>query len=165
MVVGGSLSYATPILGLTLQASGHGLLEPHTWEFREWGVGGSLLVDPGAPGRGLALRVAPEWGRQGTSAAGLWGVPVMTALPAGGVRPADGRLSAELSYGFAGGTAYAGVSGAGDGGRTWRLGGRAEVWQSFELSLEGMRREPARVPTPGKHTLTISGTLRLPAGR
>ena len=160
VVVGGNLSYGAPGLGLTLLASGRGLLEPQTWRFREWGVGGSLLLDPGVPGRGLAVRVAPEWGGQGTSAAGLWGVPDMTALPGGDQLVASGRLSAELSYGFAGGASYAGMTAAGGGERTWRLGGRAQVTDSFELSLEGTRRELAHELNPDVYALTISGTYR-----
>jgi hypothetical protein len=145
---------------LTLMASGRGLLEPATWRFREWGFGGSLHLDPGEPGRGLAMQVAPEWGRQATSAAGLWGLTDMTVLPGGGLVRADGRLNAQLSYGFAGGAPYAAVSAAGDGERTWRLGGRAQLAESLELGLEAMRREPAHDSGPDEHTLTISGTYR-----
>ena len=50
-VPSGRVSYALPAWGLTLSA------------------GGALRFDPGAPGRGLALKVAPTWGVAGGGAA------------------------------------------------------------------------------------------------
>ena len=54
---GGSLSYSLPAWGLTLTAAGQGLLAHEQAGFREWGVAGTVLFDPGAPGRGIALRL------------------------------------------------------------------------------------------------------------
>ena len=62
LVLSGRVSYALPAWGLTLSAGGEGLLVHEEEGFREWGAGGSLRFDPGAPGRGLALSVAPSWG-------------------------------------------------------------------------------------------------------
>ena len=52
---GGSLSYSLPAWGLTLTAAGQGLLAHEQAGFREWGVAGTVLFDPGAPGRGERL--------------------------------------------------------------------------------------------------------------
>ena len=65
LVLSGRVSYALPAWGLTLSAGGEGLLVHEEEGFREWGAGGSLSFDPGAPGRGLALSVAPSWGVAG----------------------------------------------------------------------------------------------------
>ena len=71
LVVGGSLRDTVPDWGLTLAGTGHWLLLRETAEFNEWGAGGSLLLDPGAPGHGLALRVTPSWGTTTTGTANL----------------------------------------------------------------------------------------------
>ena len=54
--------------GLALSAGGEGLLVHEADGLREWGAGGALRFDPGAPGRGLALRVEPFWGVAGRGA-------------------------------------------------------------------------------------------------
>ena len=68
---------------------------------------------------------------------------------ASGGNAAPLRLEAELGYGFGayGGrgllTPYGGFSLAGAGARRYRIGGRFEAGPSFDLNLEGERREPA----------------------
>ena len=164
LVLGGSLSYALPAWGLTLSATGQGLLLHQTEGFREWSAGGSLRFAPGTAGRGLTLRVAPSWGHATTTGGqDLWSLPDASGLPAAhGSADAAGRLDAELGYGLdaPGGhgllTPYAGL--ALDGGqRTWRLGARLELQPSFNLSLAGTRRESAAAAP--EHTLTLRGTL------
>ena len=101
LVLGGSVSYGLPAWGLSLEASGQGLLRPESWRFSEWGAAGTLRLDPGVPGRGVALSVAPSWGgAAGGGAERLWQLPDAGALAAGGVPAASGRLDAELSYGL-----------------------------------------------------------------
>ena len=69
---GGSLSYSLPAWGLTLTAAGQGLLAHEQAGFREWGVAGTVLFDPGAPGRGIALRL---WTLADASAAAWASIP------------------------------------------------------------------------------------------
>ena len=150
LVVGGSLSYSLPAWGLTLTAAGQGLVVHEQAGFREWGVAGTVLFDPGAPGRGIALRVAPSWG---TAAAGggerLWSLADASALAATDRFHPAARLDAELSYGLdaPGGDGalipYAAVALAAGGERTWRLGSRLSIDPGFSLNLEGTRTEPA----------------------
>ena len=123
LVLSGRVSYALPAWGLTLSAGGEGLLVHQEEGFREWGAGGSLRFDPGAPGRGLALQVEPSWGVAGSGAGRLWALPDAASLAPAAAPPAPGaRLAAELSYGLdapgaAGAlTPYAGVTLAADGG-------------------------------------------------
>ena len=56
--VGGSLSYAVPTWGLTLEGSGQGLLLHETDGFSEWGAGGSLRFSPGPAGERTERRGA-----------------------------------------------------------------------------------------------------------
>ena len=163
LVVGGRLSYTLPTWGLTLEAGGEGILAHESEGFREWTVNGSLSVDPGAPGRGVAVRVAPSWGSAPTGVAGLWSAP---AAAGAGVVPAAApgvRVEAELRYGLDGpggqsvGAPYAGISQSVDGDRTWRLGARYGT-ASAKLNVEGSRRE--RADAPGAHTVEISASVR-----
>ena len=168
LVLGGSVSYGLPEWGLSLEASGQGLLRPESWRFSEWGAAGTLRLDPGVPGRGVALSVAPSWGgAAGGGAERLWQLPDAGALAAGGVpaAAAAGRLDAELSYGLEvpGGsgllTPYAGVDVADSGARTWRAGARVTVAPGLSLGLEGTRSEPSAA-VAAEHTFTLNGALR-----
>ena len=163
LVLSGRLSYALPAWGLTLSAFGEGLLVHEEDGLREWGAGGALRFDPGAPGRGLALSVAPSWGVAGSGAGRLWALPDAASLaPAAAQPPSGARLAAELSYGLdaPGGagavTPYAGVMLAADGGRTWRLGTRVRVDSALDLSLDVIRRQLAAA---AEHTLALSVAL------
>ena len=164
LVLSGRLSYVLPAWGLTLSAGGEGLLVHEEEGFREWGAGGSLHFDPGAPGRGLALSVAPTWGVAGSGAGRLWALPDAASLAPAAAQPSPGaRLAAELSYGLdapgaAGAlTPYAGVALAADGARTWRLGTRLRLDSGLAVSLEGTRAEP--VSAAARHTLAFAATL------
>ena len=161
LVLSGRVSYALPAWGLTLSAGGEGLLVHEEEGFREWGAGGSLHFDPGAPGRGLALSVAPSWGVAGSGAGRLWALPDAASLAPAAAQPAPGaRLAAELSYGLdAPGalTPYAGVALAADGARTWRLGTRLRLDSGLAVSLKGTRAEP--VSATARHTLALAATL------
>ena len=98
--MGGSLGYTVPAAGLSLAASGGGLLLHESGTFSEWGAGGSLRLTPGVAGRGVALRVEPTWGTAGGSAVRLWTAPGAARAGNAATVPA-GRLAAELSYGVA----------------------------------------------------------------
>ena len=159
LVVGGSVGYTLPAWGLTLAGYGQGLLVHEQDGFREWGAGGTLLLDPDPPGRGLALQVAPAWGTASSGAAGLWSLPHLALLAATGPIDATGSVDAELSYGLEAGAAgtltpYLGVAVAPGGDRSWRLGARLRLDPGVTLSLEGTHREHA------DHTLVLSGSLR-----
>ena len=145
LVLGGSLGYTLPAWGLTLTVGGRGLLLHESAAFREWGVGGSLQLDPGTPGRGAALRVAPSWGATGgMSAATLWALPDAARLAAHAADQSQpgARLTAELSFGLdAPGesgalTPYAGVTVAGGDTLTWR-------------ARQPLAHRPRHLPEPG----------------
>ena len=160
--LGGGLRYADPRLGLTLETRARGLLTHEDGGYQEWGLSGSVQVDPGRAGRGLMLRLASGWGRTASGTQALWDSQGVRGLaPQQGGAP-GGRFSAEWSYGlelpWQRGllTPYGGVEMAGRS-RRLRLGWRYEVAQWLTLSLDGERREtPLARP---QHGLTLRAAL------
>ena len=165
LVVGGSLDYRLPAAGLSLSARGQGLLVHRSAGFREWSAGGALRIDPGAPGRGLALSVAPSWGAATVGAQRLWTAPAATVPAPGAALPAGlRRIDAELSYGLALPgergvfTPYAGLARSAFEPAAWRVGARLAIGSAVGVSLSGSRRQPAGAGA--EHTLTLSAALR-----
>ena len=98
--------------------------------YEEWGASGSVRIDPGASGRGLALAVAPTWGSTSSGVERLWSLSDAGRVVGDREFEAGRRLDAEVAYGFgltgARGVVapYAGLSLADDGARTYRSGAR-----------------------------------------
>ena len=166
--VGGGVRYVYPAWGLTLAANGRVLITHQDLGYDEWGAGGSLRVDPGAPGRGLALDVNSSWGNAASGVARLWALPDASELAddrAVATTVTAGRLDAEIGYGLGAGdavvTPYAGFTLDEGGDRAYRLGSRLSLGPSFSLSLEADRRERVGVegvaPDMG---VTLNGTVR-----
>ena len=151
--LGGRVQYADPALGLTIEAAVRGLLAHEDSDYEEWGASGSLRLDPGAMGQGLALTLAPAWGATASGVDGLWSRQTTAGLAPQGNRAAPvGRLNAEVGYGFAPFdtgllTPYAGTVLSDGADRTYRVGGRLQMsgrgTTGLTLSLEGRRQEPA----------------------
>ena len=147
--LGGGLRYADPALGLTVEATARALLAHEAGGYEEWGLSGSLQLDPGRLGRGLSLRLASGWGLTDSSTETLWQQQTASGLARGPGQTPQGRIKAEWAYGldvprtrglF---TPYGSVEMAGGGGRTLALGWRFELGQSLSLRLTGERRETA----------------------
>ena len=161
--LGGGLRYADPVRGLTVEATARALLAHEAGGYEEWGMGGSLQLDPGRLGRGLSLRLASGWGLTDSSTETLWQQQTTAGLTQGPGQTPGGRIRAEWAYGldvprtrglF---TPYGSVEMAGGGGRTLALGWRFELGQSLSLSLAGERRE-ALHSTP-EHALMLQTAL------
>ena len=138
--VGGQIRYADPERGLTVELGGRGLLGGG--DYREWGVRGTVQVDPGADGLGLSLRVRPSWGAPESGIAAMWQPEAgWMATEAG----APARLDTELGYGLrawkgrAVVTPVAGFTGSDGGEETWRVGVRLLSRGGIEASLTGER--------------------------
>ena len=164
--IGGSLRYRDPAVGLTIEGNGRVLAGQS--DYREWGLGGSLRLDPGAEGRGLSFSLAPAWGETSSGVERLWDQDV--AKLASDDRAANDnvpqmRLDSELGYGFGalGGhgllTPYGGFSLAGEGSQRYRIGSRFEIGSSLSLSLEGERLEPAN-DAAAEHGVMLRGQMR-----
>ncbi len=164
--IGGGLGYRDPATGLTIEGNGR-VLTGQGGDYREWGLGGSLRLDPGADGRGMSLSVAPVYGDVSSGVARLWDQDVAELAAndraAGDSRP-QGRLEAELGYGLSalGGhgllTPYGGFSLVGEGAQSYRLGSRLEIGPAFNLGLEGARWESAG-DTGADHGVMLRGNL------
>ena len=162
--LGGGLHYTDPVLGLTVETRARALLAHEDGSYEEWGVGGSLQLDPGRLGRGLSLRLASGWGARASAADALWQRQDTAGLAQRpGLTTPRGRIKAEWGYGldvpWTHGllTPYGSVELAGGGSRTTRLGWRFELGRSLSLSLAGERRETA-LARP-EHGLMLRTTL------
>ena len=164
--IGGSLRYRDPAAGLTIEGNGRVLAGQS--DYREWGLGGSLRLDPGAEGRGLSFSLFPTWGEISSGVDRLWDQDVAELASDDGAandNVPQMRLDSELGYGFGalGGhgllTPYGGFSLAGEGSQRYRIGGRFEIGSSLNLSLEGERREPAN-DAAADHAVMLRGQMR-----
>ena len=142
--VGGSLGYTHVQRGVALQATARRLLVHQASGYEEWGVGGSLNLDPGALGRGPSLRMHSSWGSAGSGMDRLWSQRGAADLARSAQAAEAGLFDAELGYGLAalGGllTPYARVA-SGQDTHTYGVGGRLRVAQSLRVDLVAERRE------------------------
>ena len=158
--VGGSVRYAAPIRGLTIVVRVRGLLAHEERDFEEWGVSGSVRLDPGADGRGLSMRLGSAWGAASGDAESLWAQRVAGGLERGDFEP--GRsFDAEVAYGLEAlrglVTPYTGLS-LSENGETWSVGGRWKLSEHLSMSLEGKRRENTDDGKPA-HGLFLRGVM------
>ena len=161
--LGGGLHYTDPVLGLTVETRARALLAHEDGGYEEWGLSGSLQLDPGRLGRGLSLRLDSGWGATESGADALWQRQDTAGLAQGpGLATPQGRIKAEWGYGldvpWTHGllTPYGSVELTG-GSRTTRLGWRFKLGQSLSLSLAGERRETAHARP--EHGLMLRTTL------
>ena len=148
--LGGGVRFADAARGLTMEASARTLLVHKASSFREWGAGGSLLVDPGAAGQGLSLGLRSSVGPTASGVERLWSqrdLPTV-AGPRQGRMGERGRLEAELRYGLrvpgsrARLSPYGALSQA-NGVRAYGLGSRVILGRFLSVSLEASRYEHA----------------------
>lgn len=101
MEIGGGVTFVSPDRGMTIRVHGRTLVVHEQDEYGEWGLGGSLSVNPGGGGHGLSLVVRPSWGGVATSAARLWALGATAMAPGGRARGAGRRgVDAEIGYGI-----------------------------------------------------------------
>ena len=162
MELGGGLRYADALLGLTVETKARALLAHEDGGYEEWGVGGSLSLDPGRLGRGLALRLDSGWGLAESGAQALWQRQTTAGIAPQHDIAAQGRLTAELGYGmdvpwtYGILTPYSGMEWTG-AHRTLRLGWRYTLGRQLSLSLDGERREDGH--TPPEYALMLRTSL------
>ena len=142
--VGAGLRYAAG--PLTVEGKVRTLIAHEETGYEEWGMSGAIHIAPSSSGRGLMLRIAPEWGRTASATQRLWSARDASALTPDGEFEEDARLAVDAGYGIALGhgrgtlTPYAGLT-LGDGRRrTMRTGARWRVGPDLVLGLEGTRQ-------------------------
>ena len=158
--IGGQIRYADPERGLTVELGGRGLLVHGGDDYREWGVRGTVQVDPGADGLGLSFHVRPSWGAPESGIARMWQPEAGSMAAEGG---ASAHLDAELGYGLRGWnrdtviTPLVGFGHSSADERLWRLGVRFDDAGSafgLDLAFEGTTQAGAR-----SHSVLARGTL------
>ena len=160
--LGAGLRYADSVRGLTVETKARALLAHEDGAYQEWGLSGSLSLDPGRLGRGLALRLDSGWGVADSGAEALWQRQTTAGIAPQHDSAAQRRITAEMGYGLevpwtaAILTPYSGVEWAGSG-RTLRLGWRFVLGQRLSLSLDGERTETGH--TPPAHALMLRTSL------
>ncbi|MCY4399345.1 MAG: fibronectin type III domain-containing protein [Gemmatimonadetes bacterium] len=155
--IGGGLQYASPGGRLKVEGRGRILAIGHAG-YEEWGASGMIQFDSHArSGRGLSVRLVPEWGEAGSGVQALWDQGV-SGMPAGDFDPAAGRVNAEVRYGLLrnAGTPYARLYVVNGGTRAFGGGMRYEITRVLDLRLEGTRVQSALAPA--RHGLTVRGT-------
>ena len=161
--VGSGIVFNHRNTGLTVELRGRSLLAHQASAYREWGVGGTIQIDPGSEREGLFLRVSSSQGNALSGIPRLW----MSREPLRGGAGFDsqgGRLETELGYGvvaFGDGSLmpFAGLSWQeGGADRAYRLGSRLLLGSSFQLVLEGARRNPDGLPPD--YGVSLRGFLR-----
>ena len=100
MEVEGYLSFATTEQGLSVSLHGRRLVVHEQSGYEEWGVGGSIQLNPGGVGRGLSLGLKPSLGSTVSSLTRLWANGANGLTPTGyGYGNGNRRLDAEIGYG------------------------------------------------------------------
>ncbi len=156
---------AATVLAFTIGAQVRTLLTHEDSGYEEWGVSGSVRLDPGASGRGLSLKLAPVFGAPSSGVEHLW-----SARDAGGLVgtqdfEAERRLEAELGYGIAlSGTRgllipYTALSWRQGGARTHRTGARWQLARAAALGLE-WTHEPGTGAKPPANALMLRTAVR-----
>ncbi len=98
MEVGGGVTYLQHNGTLTIRVHGRTLVMHHEEEYEEWGLGGSLSINPGGGGQGLSLGVRPSWGSAASGVTRLWAQGAAGLTP-GGYGYGSRRIDAEVGYG------------------------------------------------------------------
>ena len=159
--LGGGVTYRHTRLGVGIEAGGRYLLAHQKAAFDEWGANLTFTLAPGPARRGWWLTFAPVWGAEASRVAQMW--DSVEAFHAGrdwngGVSP--NRLEMEWGYGLVTHegaglvTPYGGLSMTGPGRRGVRLGGRIELGEWIDLSLEGERTAQGG---SAEHEVTLQG--------
>ena len=167
--LGGGVAWADTATGLSLEAKARMLVAHADSDYEEWGMSGTVRLDPGETGRGLSLSLAPTIGATSSASERLWGARDARSLAPGGEFEAARGLQAEAGYGlpaFGGrftGTPNLGLGLADGGARDWRLGWRLTPAvpgdSGFELNLDATRHEAAN-DEDAEHGAMLRGAVR-----
>lgn len=98
MEVGGGVTYLQDNGTLAIHVHGRTLVMHQEEEYEEWGLGGSISINPGGGGQGLSLGVRPSWGSTASSVTRLWAQGAAGLTP-GGYGYGSRRIDAEVGYG------------------------------------------------------------------
>ena len=163
--LGVGLEYSNARLGLRAQWRARRLLAHSASGFEEWGTSLNVEFDPGVSGQGLALTLAPTWGRAASGGAqALWQSdrPLRAGLVQGLAPASAMRMDLNLSYGLNRDrrqlSPFASLGLADGVMQRLRLGLRLGLADELEMELFGGRNASGnRSP---EHLLGLTGRLR-----
>ena len=128
--------------GFFIEATARSLVSHQDETYREWGVGGTLRLDPGPDYLGLAIQINSSQGAAASSVQRMWSdAGAVTYFPG----MAQGRHEAEVGYGFRalrGGAMvipFSGFAYSPSGANSFRLGSRVRLGSRWMLSLQADR--------------------------
>ena len=163
--LGVGLEYSNTRLGLRAQWRAQGLLAHSASGFEEWGSSLNVEFDPGVSGQGLALTLAPTWGRAASGGAqALWQSdrPLRAGLVQGLAPASAMRMDLNLSYGLNRDrrqlSPFASLGLADGVMQRLRLGLRLGLADELEMELFGGRN--ASENRSPEHLLGLTGRLR-----
>lgn len=162
--MGAALRYANSERGLTIEFAGRSLLTHQASGFEEWGGSGSVALDPGESGRGLAFGLRSSWGAPHGGVRQFWSQQQMFDVQGSSRLLQGGRVEAEAGYGLGrvGGryivSPYGVLMLAEEGEVGFAAGARFDFARSFSLSLEVSRRRFAAAAS--EDAMVLRGTLR-----
>ena len=158
--VGTSFRYAAPSKRLTISVGARGLLTHEEDNYEEWGMSGSVRIDPDERGRGLSMHLGSVWGASSAGAEQLWGQRYGEFRT--GRVDTGAKLDAVVAYGFEAQralvTPYTGVA-VSENVETWRAGTRWRLGPDFNVNLEARLKQPASGEKPGSE-LVLVGSKR-----
>ena len=165
MEIGTGLIYSNTARGLTLETHARGLFT-HSGGAEDWGVGGSVRIEPrgGGDAQGLSLTLAPAYGNTGSTVDKIWadgvggGIDDNVTTPTK-TTPQNARLNARIAYAtHATGwqiTPYSEMSMSRDA-RNYRVGMQWERGGRYDLNLFADREEK----TGTNHGVWLKGAVK-----
>ena len=98
--VGAGIRYADTERGLTIEGAVRGFFAQEEDKHEEWGVRGSIRVDPGASGQGFSFTLSPVWGTASSGVDRLWSLRDLADFTNNDNVDPTGRILTEMGYGF-----------------------------------------------------------------
>ena len=144
--LGSGLRYSNPTSNLTVEGKVRALL---AHDYDEWGADFVMRLSPKS-GRGLSLKLHPEWGKTQSVAERLWN-DGSNEITTTGVPALQSSLDTEIGYGVSASmlgtsgllTPYIGMTSKDGGTSHLRLGARFLGGTGLSLNLEGVRGNAA----------------------
>ena len=160
--LGVGLEYSNARLGLRAQWRAQGLLAHSANGFEEWGTSLNVEFDPGVSGQGLALTLAPTWGRAASGGAQALWQSDRPLRDTGLAQASAMRMDLDLSYGLNRDrrqlSPFASLGLADGVMQRLRLGLRLGLADELEMELFGGRN--ASENRSPEHLLGLTGRLR-----
>ena len=145
--LGAGLRYANPPRGLQVELKGRSLLTHQSRDLAEWGVSGALRIDPVSSRQGLSFNLRSSFGNAFSGIGRLWEQQQGQAFPGYGPVRLHSVTEADLGYRLdvlgdrANLMPYIGAGLSDQSGHAFRLGARFRLWDTLNLTFEGVHRD------------------------